>query len=84
MGREVRLIGIPEFVARGILSVTGGLAAAFQRKTILRADKANEFYQEAWTGDPTPFTDTTGWTAQVGLDRGLDLTYAYYRTMGWL
>src|SRR6478609_1436911 len=84
MGRKVRLIGIPELVARGILSVTGGLAALFKRKTILRADKANEFYQEAWTGDPTPFSDVTGWTAKVGLDRGLDLTYAYYRTMGWL
>ena len=84
MGREVRLIGIPELVARGILSVTGGLAALFKRKTILRADKANEFYQEAWTGDPTPFSDVTGWTAKVELDRGLDLTYAYYRTMGWL
>jgi len=84
MGREVRLIGIPELVARGILSVTGGLAALFKRKTILRADKANEFYQEAWTGDPTPFSGATGWSALVGLDQGLDLTYAYYRKMGWL
>ncbi len=84
MGRTVRLIGIPEPVARGILTLTGGFAAAFRRKTILRADKANEFYQEAWTGDPRPFTDATGWEARVGLDLGLERTYGYYREMGWL
>jgi dihydroflavonol-4-reductase len=84
MGREVRLIRIPEPVARGILSLTGGFAALFKRKTILRADKANEFYQEAWTGDPTPFTTVTGWQARVDLTTGLADTYRSYQEAGWL
>jgi nucleoside-diphosphate-sugar epimerase len=84
MGREVRLVGIPEWAARGILTLTGAFAAAFQRKTILRADKANEFYQEAWTGDPTPFTAATGWQARVDLTTGLADTYRSYREAGWL
>jgi nucleoside-diphosphate-sugar epimerase len=84
MGREVRLIGIPEVVARGILTVTGGFAAAFKRKTILRADKANEFYQEAWTGDPAPFTAATGWSARTDLTTGLSETYRSYKDAGWL
>jgi nucleoside-diphosphate-sugar epimerase len=84
MGREVRLIGIPELLARGILTVTGWAAGMLQRKTILRADKANEFYQEAWTGDPASFTVASGWTANTGLDVGLAKTLAFYREAGWL
>jgi nucleoside-diphosphate-sugar epimerase len=84
MGREVRLVGIPEPVARGVLTVTGGIAALLNRKTILRADKANEFFQEAWTGDPAPFSAATGWRAEVDLATGLARTYAFYREAGWL
>ena len=84
MGREVRLIQIPEPVARGILGVTGGVAALFRRKTILRADKANEFYQEAWTGDPSPFFAATGWTAATNLRTGLERTWGFYLNAGWL
>ena len=84
MGREVRLVGIPEPVARGILTLTGGFAALFRRKTILRADKANEFYQEAWTGDPAPFTALSGWRAATDLRTGLERTWAFYQTAGWL
>ena len=84
MGRRVRLIGIPEWLARGILTLTGASAALFHRKTILRADKANEFYQEAWTGDPAPFTERTGWRAERDLTTGLAETYAFYREAGWL
>ncbi|HEX7918458.1 MAG TPA: hypothetical protein VF454_03595, partial [Gemmatimonadales bacterium] len=84
MGREVRLVGIPEPVARGILTLTGGMAALFHRKTILRADKANEFYQEAWTGEPAPFTAASGWTAATDLQTGLARTWAFYQTAGWL
>lgn len=84
MGKEVRLIGIPEGVARGILRLTGGAAALLKRKTILRADKANEFYQEAWTGDPTPFVDRTGWRAMMDLTTGLERTWSSYQQAGWL
>jgi len=84
MGRTVHLIGVPELVARGILTVTGWAAEQLQRKTILRADKANEFYQEAWTGDPAPFTALSGWRAATDLDRGLAATLAFYKEAGWL
>ena len=84
MGRRVRLIGIPEWLARAILTATGACAAFFRWKTILRADKANEFYQEAWTGDPAPFTERTGWRASRDLTEGLAETYAFYRETGWL
>jgi hypothetical protein len=52
--------------------------------TILTTDKANEFFQPAWTGDPAPLTRDSGWTAAYDLERGLTDTYRWYRRAGWL
>lgn len=84
MGRDVRLLPIPEWLARAVLHGTGAWAAALHRKTILRADKANEFYQEAWTGHATPFIEATGWVPQWSLESGIRNTAAWYREQGWL
>ncbi len=83
-GRRVRILPVPSWIARGTLAVTGGLASLFRQRTILRLDKANEFYQEAWTGDPTPFMERTDWRAAHDLATGLPLTYRWYRDAGWL
>jgi nucleoside-diphosphate-sugar epimerase len=54
------------------------------RITILTADKANEFFQAAWTGDPAPLMRDCGWHATFDLTSGLANTYQWYRTAGWL
>ena len=84
MGRRVRVVPLPEAAARGILAVTGGIAQLLDRPTILNADKANEFFQPAWTGDPAPFTAATGWRAAHDMRAGLAETYRWYRAEGWL
>lgn len=84
IGRDVALLPVPEWLARAALSATGMWAAALRRKTILRADKANEFYQEAWTGDAAPFMRATHWTPQWGLREGMADTARWYREQGWL
>jgi nucleoside-diphosphate-sugar epimerase len=84
MGRSVRTIGVPEWAGRGILHLTGAAAALAGRSTILNADKANEFFQAGWTGDPRPFTEATGWEAAHDLATGLAPTSAGYRAAGWL
>jgi 2-alkyl-3-oxoalkanoate reductase len=84
IGRSVRLVPLPEWLARTALTATGAWAAAFRRRTILRADKANEFYQPAWTGDPAPFIAATGWTPRYDAATGLAHTAEWYRTAGWL
>lgn len=83
-GRAVRLVPLPEWLTRSALTVTGAWAAALRRRTILRADKANEFYQAAWTGDPTPFITATGWTPKFDAASGLAHTAEWYRNAGWL
>lgn len=84
MGKEITLLPVPEWVARTALNATGLWARALGRKTILRADKANEFYQEAWTGDATPFSAATGWHPRWSLAAGVADTAAWYRKAGWL
>ncbi len=84
MGREVRVVPIPFGMARVALGVAGGIAGLLGRKTILRADKAHEFYQPAWTGDATPFLREAGWAPAYDLARGMARTWAWYREAGWL
>jgi nucleoside-diphosphate-sugar epimerase len=84
VGRAVRVLPVPEVAARAALGAIGGWAALFRRKTILRYDKANEFYQEAWTADPSRFVAAAGWSPRWDLARGLADTWAWYRTEGWV
>ena len=84
MGRSVTTIRIPAPVGRALLSLTGASARFMQQVTILTPDKANEFFQPAWTGDPGPLTRDTGWHATHDLERGLTDTYQWYRQAGWL
>jgi nucleoside-diphosphate-sugar epimerase len=84
MGRPVTTIHIPAPVGRALLRLSGAAARLSGRVTILTSDKANEFFQPAWTGDPAPLTRDSGWQAAYNLQRGLADTYAWYRRAGWL
>lgn len=84
MGRRVAVVGVPRFIGRMVLAVTEIGARLARRPTILTTDKANEFFQAAWTGDPAPLTRDTGWNAEHDLRTGLADTYQWYRSAGWL
>ena len=84
MGRRVSIIRIPEAAGRALLRATEAGAQLARRPTILTTDKANEFFQPAWTADPTPFTRDTGWRALHDLESGLADTCQWYRGAGWL
>ncbi len=84
MGRRPLVIPVPALVGRALLAVTGTAARIARQTTILTADKANEFFQPAWTGDPAPLTRDSGWTAARDLRTGLAETYQWYRSAGWL
>ncbi|MFN8650626.1 MAG: NAD(P)-dependent oxidoreductase [Gemmatimonadales bacterium] len=84
LGRNVRILPLPDWVARGALSLTGLAARIAGQATILTPDKANEFLQAAWTGDPSRLIADSGWQPEHDLERGLAATAAWYRTAGWL
>lgn len=82
--RAVRLVALPLWLARWLLTLTGTAATLIGRATILTADKANEFFQPAWTGDPSPLVADSGWQPKYDLTAGLAATAAWYRAEGWL
>lgn len=84
LGREVRVLRIPVAVGRAMLAVSGAAARLANRATMLTADKGNELFQPAWTCDPTPLTEATGWRAGHGLDTGIAESITWYREAGWL
>ncbi len=84
MGHDVRIIPIPKPAARVLLGAAGQLAAITGNRTILRADKAHDFFCPAWTGDPTDLMADTGWQPEYDLARGLPATKAWYVESGWL
>ena len=84
MQRSVRTLKVPPMLGRALLSVTEATARLTGQTTILTADKANEFFQAAWTGDPTPLISDTGWQPGYDLQAGMADTYHWYRKAGWL
>ncbi len=84
MGRRLSLVPIPALVGRALLAVTEAAARVTGQPTILTRDKANEFFQSAWIGDPGPLTRDSGWRAAHDLRSGLTDTYRWYRNAGWL
>jgi nucleoside-diphosphate-sugar epimerase len=84
MGRRVAVVRLPLAAGRGLLAVTETAARVARHATILTTDKANEFFQPAWTGDPAPLMRDTGWAAERDLETGLAETYKWYRSEGWI
>ena len=82
--RCVRVIPIPQPAAKVLLAAAGQVAALLGNRTILRADKAHDFFSPGWTGDPTQLMSETGWTPEHDLDRGLAATKVWYQDSGWL
>ncbi|MGH7701870.1 MAG: NAD-dependent epimerase/dehydratase family protein, partial [Gemmatimonadales bacterium] len=76
----VRTISFPAWAARAALTLTSAAAAALGRTTILTPDKAREFFQPAWTGNPTALYRDAGWQAAHDLETGLMKTVEWYRT----
>jgi hypothetical protein len=75
---------VPQGLGRVLLGITETAARVGGHATILTRDKANEFFQPAWTGDPGPLADDAGWRARYVLTTGLADTYRWYRSAGWL
>jgi nucleoside-diphosphate-sugar epimerase len=84
MGRSVTALRIPAGLGRILLRLTETSARVTGQPTILTTDKANEFFQPAWTGDPTPLIRDSGWRPTFDLRSGLADTYQWYRKAGWL
>jgi nucleoside-diphosphate-sugar epimerase len=86
MGKTVRLIPLPRFVARTALAASALAARLTGGTTLLTPDKGNELFAPAWTCDPGPLERVTEgrWKAEVNLAQGSRETAEWYRTAGWV
>jgi nucleoside-diphosphate-sugar epimerase len=84
VGRDVLVLGVPEVIGRGLLAVIGGVAKLTGTASVLSSEKAAEFFEPAWTGNPAALMADTGWAPATDLTRGLADTMAWYRNEGWL
>lgn len=84
VGRDVLVLGVPEPIGRGLLAVIGGAAKLTGTASVLSSEKADEFFEEAWTGNPAALMADTGWRPATDLARGLAETMSWYRAEGWL
>lgn len=84
VGRDVLVLGVPEAIGRGLLAMIGGAAKLTGTASVLSSEKADEFFEEAWTGNPAAFMADTGWRPSADLTKGLAETMAWYRAEGWL
>ncbi len=82
--RRPLLVPVPPLIARALLSVSGGLARAVGRATVLSGDKVDEFLAEAWTCSSAAIERDTGWRANIALPAGLRETASWYQAQGWL
>ena len=84
LGRRVRLVRLPRWLATGALGLATATARLAGHVTILTPDKANELFAPAWTCDPAPFEAATGWRAAHDFAAGARATAEWYRAAGWL
>jgi nucleoside-diphosphate-sugar epimerase len=84
VGRKALRLSIPEPIGRGLLAVIGGVVKLTGTASVLSSEKADEFFEAAWTGDPAPMTADTGWQAETDLATGLAATMAWYRANKWI
>ncbi len=84
LGKRIRTVHLPLGLARLALGIAEATARITGVATILTADKANEFFQPAWTGSPAPLHRDTGWSAAETLTEGLTATAQWYREHGWI
>ncbi|HEV8356701.1 MAG TPA: NAD-dependent epimerase/dehydratase family protein [Gemmatimonadales bacterium] len=84
LGRRVRLVPLPRWIAVVGLGIAWATARLAGRTTLLTPDKANELFAPAWTCDPVPLEAATGWRAAHDLAAGARATAVWYRDAGWL
>ncbi len=84
VGRTPRFVRMPPLAVRLALSISGALARATGRTTLLDPAKAPELLAPAWTCLSDALQRDAGWRASIPLERGLRETADWYKAAGWL
>ena len=84
LGRQGRVIPIPEGLLRLAGHLADGRSRLGGRPGIFSAQKVKEMLAPAWVASPEKARKLLGWTALTPLDEALARTSRWYRDHGWL
>jgi len=84
LGREPRLVSVPQRLARAV-ALGGEMVAALRNTSIsLNRERVMEIAQQRWVCDPSRAVTELGFSPQITIARGIPETVAWYRAAGWL
>jgi dihydroflavonol-4-reductase len=84
VGRVPRVIPVPRAVALAAASIGRALSALSGRKPLLTPDRVAEMSQIDWSCDDSRARRELGYVSTIPLNRGLQETADWYRSVGWL
>lgn len=84
LGREARVVSLPQGVLRVVCGLAAGWARVSGRPTVLAHGKYQELAARGWVCDTTRLRALLGAVCGTPLTAGLETTAAWYRAAGWL
>jgi len=84
MGVRPWLVPIPQWLLIPAAVLYEWLANSLHLSPLLTRDKVSEIWQCGWVSDSTRATDALGLQCPTPLERGTQLTCAWYKQNGWL
>jgi len=84
MGRTVRVVRIPEPLARAVGFGAEMVSWIGRKPGIISREKVAEAQCRYWTCDPRRAAVEMSFHASTGLDAGMAETLAWYKEAGWL
>ena len=84
MGVSVQTIHIPAFVAKTAALFSEFTSRLHGQPPVLNRQRVNEWLYKYWTCDITSAEERIGFEPRISLIEGLEDTYKWYHSQGWL
>jgi nucleoside-diphosphate-sugar epimerase len=84
MNKKAIMVCVPDFIVGVMAAISEKTARVFNKVAVFNQDKTLEMKQKYWLLDCTKAGQKLGFTPQISLQQGLQVTYEWYRSHGWL
>ena len=84
VGKKALNLSVPYSVAYGVASVIELIARIRRKPTILDRQKMKEIREQYWTASSQKFKTQLGFSPQLSVEEGFEITYKWYKKNLWL
>jgi nucleoside-diphosphate-sugar epimerase len=84
LGRRVLRVRVPEPGIYAIAAVAELMAKFSSRPALINFEKARDMVQDYWTCDGSKAERDLGFEPEIPLERGIQETLDWYKSVGWL